>query len=132
MAAIAVLFHASRTVLIQVGLLLRKKVCSGCFGGFQDSMAFGNLFEYRQGKRVRQTEGDEVEAGVLFPVRQAAAIADMDLAIARLGGAVKFRGLLGRVSWASVRYAAIVNLSGVERGSGDPRYSRLGSRRYDW
>ena len=57
---------------------------------------------------------------------QTAAVANMNFAKARLGGAVEFGGLFLELELVLVSDEGIVN----QRGPGGPRYSRLGSRRY--
>ena len=92
---IEVLLQTARAVLSQLCLLRWKQSGPSRFGSLQDSMAFGHLFENGQGKRVRHTERDEVEARLFLPVRQAATVANMYLAKARLRSAVELRGVLG-------------------------------------
>ena len=62
------------------------------FASFKDAMAFGYFRKDGMGERIGEMKGDEVQACFFFPVRKAAAVANMDFAVAGLNCAVEARG----------------------------------------
>jgi len=81
------------------------------------------IFASGMGERISEMKGEEVKAFFFFPMRKAAAIANVNFAVTWLHGAVDVRGRI------FLRHGAIL-LRLPERGRGRPRYSRPGGRRY--
>ena len=87
-AAIEVFFDARTAIIAEQCFLLGQRIGIAIFGCFQDIVAFSNFRKHCIGERICEMKGDEVKALIFFPMRKAAAIANVDFAVTRLHSAV--------------------------------------------
>ena len=93
-ATVEVLFDARVAISGKQCFLLGKQIGIVLFGGCQDVVAFNDFCEHRVGERIGEMKGNEVKAFFSFPMRKAAAIANVDFAVTWLHGAVEVCGTI--------------------------------------
>jgi hypothetical protein len=79
-SAIEVFFDPFLTVLCDEHFLGGSQACSYALCGRENSIPFDHFVEGLAWERVGEVKRDEIEAFLLFPVRQTAAIADSHFA----------------------------------------------------
>ncbi len=79
--AIEILFDAWLTIGGKQCLLLGEEIGVAISGRFQNAMTFGDFCEDGVGQRIGLMKGEEVEAFFFFPMRKAAAVANVDFAV---------------------------------------------------
>ena len=90
-------------------------------------MAFSDFRKHGLGKRISKMKGDEVKAFFFFPMRKATAIANVDLAVTWLHGAVELCG--GKFVRHGGFYSCCANADGdVRVTAGREAGATLGAR----
>ena len=99
--------------LLFMGTCATRQIGIALFGGCEDVVAFGDFRKHGMWERISEMKGEEVEAFFFFPMRKAAAAANVNFAVTWLHGAVEERGRI------FLRHGAI--LSGYPSADEDVR-----------